>query len=126
MLRAFREVRVVLAQLHDLQRGKRLAQHRLGVEVLDVLRPAGLVLVLLRRVADEQEQPAIGANRWVNRTGMVLEAIDVDAATGMVRIDGGEEWRATSDTGAIASGTRVVVTEVRGTRLVVVPEAKMD
>ena len=42
------------------------------------------------------EQPAVGANRWINSKGIVLEAIDPVASTGMVRILG-EEWRATSD-----------------------------
>jgi membrane protein implicated in regulation of membrane protease activity len=86
---------------------------------------SGVAFAYLRRFVrgqDEGEQPPIGANRWVNRTGMVLETIDVDAATGIVRIDGGEEWRATSDGGPITAGTRVIVNEVRGARLVVTPE----
>ena len=68
---------------------------------------------------DEMEQPAVGANRWVNARGVVLEPIDPVASVGMVRILG-EEWRATSD-GPIPAGTQVVVTEVRGARLVVSP-----
>ena len=66
---------------------------------------------------DQMEQPAVGANRWINAKGIVLESIDPVAAIGMVRILG-EEWRATSD-GPIPAGTQVVVTEVRGARLVV-------
>jgi len=90
---------------------------------------SGVAFAYLRRFVrgqDEKEQPAIGANRWVNRTGMVLETIDPDAATGLVRIDGGEQWRATSDAGPITAGTKVVITEVRGTRLVVSPEQKSE
>jgi len=68
---------------------------------------------------DEMEQPAVGANRWVNARGVVLEPIDPVASVGMVRILG-EEWRATSD-GPIPAGAQVVVTEVRGARLVVSP-----
>ena len=66
---------------------------------------------------DEMEQPAVGANRWVNARGVVLEPIDPVASVGMVRILG-EEWRATSD-GPIPAGAQVIVTEVRGARLVV-------
>lgn len=68
---------------------------------------------------DEMEQPAVGANRWVNARGVVLEPIDPVASVGMVRILG-EEWRATADE-PIAAGTQVIVTEVRGARLVVSP-----
>lgn len=68
---------------------------------------------------DEKAQPAVGANRWVNSKGIVLESIDPIASVGMVRILG-EEWRATSD-GPIPAGAQVIVTEVRGARLVVAP-----
>ena len=79
-------------------------------------------LMYLRRFItrqDEMDQPAVGANRWINAKGVVLEPIDPVAAVGMVRILG-EEWRATSD-GPIPAGAQVVVTEVRGARLVVSP-----
>jgi membrane protein implicated in regulation of membrane protease activity len=79
-------------------------------------------LMYLRRFItrqDEMEQPAVGANRWIHSKGVVLEPIDPMEAIGMVRILG-EEWRATSDR-PIPAGTHVVVTEVRGTRLVVAP-----
>ena len=66
---------------------------------------------------DEMEQPAVGANRWINSKGVVLEPIDPIASVGMVRILG-EEWRATSDA-PIPAGAQVIVTEVRGARLVV-------
>ena len=78
--------------------------------------------VYLRRFIsrqDEIDQPSVGANRWINSKGIVLEAIDPVASSGMVRILG-EEWRATSDQ-PIPAGTQVVVREVRGARLVVAP-----
>ena len=90
---------------------------------------SGVAFAYLRRFVrgqEEQEQPAIGANRWVNRTGMVLETIDPDADAGIVRIDGGEQWRATSDAGPISAGTKVVITDVRGTRLVVTPQQQSE
>jgi membrane protein implicated in regulation of membrane protease activity len=81
--------------------------------------------VYLRRFIhrqDQSEQPRVGANRWINAQGLVLESIDSDAKIGMVRIEGeGEHWRAVSDGDPIPAGTRVVVKEVRGTRLVVAP-----
>jgi membrane protein implicated in regulation of membrane protease activity len=79
-------------------------------------------LMYLRRFItrqDEMDQPAVGANRWINARGVVLEPIDPVASVGMVRILG-EEWRATSD-GPIPAGAQVIVTEVRGARLVVSP-----
>lgn len=79
-------------------------------------------LAYLRRYIDRQdeaEQPRVGANRWVGGRGIVLEAIDPDTATGMVRVEN-EEWRATSMHGdPIPPGTRVVVREVRGARMIV-------
>jgi membrane protein implicated in regulation of membrane protease activity len=66
---------------------------------------------------DEGAQPRVGANRWIGAEGVVL--VDVDPATGagLVRILN-EQWRATA-LGRIEAGTRVVVTEVQGTRLIV-------
>ena len=66
---------------------------------------------------DEGDQPRVGANRWVGEMGMVLEDIDPHTGAGMVRILN-EEWRAKAPT-PIETGTRIVVTEVKGTRLVV-------
>lgn len=78
--------------------------------------------VYLRRFIKRQDAmtPApVGANRWANSVGVVLEEIDPITATGLVRV-GAEQWRATSDT-PIPAGTKVVVKEVRGVRLVVSP-----
>ena len=66
---------------------------------------------------DEGDQPRVGANRWVGQEGMVLETIEPSTGAGMVRVLN-EEWRAVSP-GRIETGTKVVVTEVKGTRLVV-------
>ncbi len=72
----------------------------------------------VRRQNDEQ-QPRVGANRLIDATGKIIERVDEHAETGRVRI-GGEEWLA-SAAETIEIDTRVTVTEVRGTRLVVVP-----
>ena len=68
---------------------------------------------------DEGEQPRVGANRWTGAEGVVLETIDPVTGTGMVRILN-EEWRATA-MGRVETGARVMVSEVKGTRLVVEP-----
>ncbi|HKX75044.1 MAG TPA: NfeD family protein [Acidimicrobiia bacterium] len=82
-----------------------------------------VALVYLRRFISHQDAadlPRVGANRWLNARGIVLSQVDPIAATGMVRV-GSEEWRATTDGAPIESGTEVMVTEVRGARLVVAP-----
>ncbi len=66
---------------------------------------------------DEGEQPRVGANRWVGEMGLVLEDIDPHTGAGMVRILN-EEWRAKA-LAPIETGARIVVMEVKGTRLVV-------
>ncbi len=68
---------------------------------------------------DEGDQPVLGANRWVSNLGIVLEDIDADSGSGMVRV-GSEEWRATAPQ-PISKGTRIIVTQVSGTKLVVEP-----
>lgn len=81
-----------------------------------------VAMVYLRRFIRRQDEltpPAVGANRWTNARGIVLEAIDPLTSAGMVRI-GGEEWRATSDQ-KIPAGSQVLVREVTGARLVVTP-----
>lgn len=77
-------------------------------------------LAYLRRYIsrqDEGEQPRVGANRWIGSEGVVLDAIDPHSGSGMVRILN-EEWRATSNQ-PIEAGARIIVTEVKGTRLFV-------
>jgi membrane protein implicated in regulation of membrane protease activity len=77
-------------------------------------------LVYLRRFIgrqDEGEQPRVGANRWVGSEGLVLQDIDPHTGAGMVRILN-EEWRAAS-AGPIPAGSRIVVTQVDGARLIV-------
>ena len=81
-----------------------------------------IAFVYLRRFIarqDESSAPSVGANRWANTRGVVLTAIEPLESTGIVRI-GGEEWRATADQ-PIPAGTQVVVLEVSGSRLVVMP-----
>lgn len=81
-----------------------------------------VALAYLRRYIDRQDEgdhPRVGANRWIGAQGIVLEEIEPDTASGMVRVDN-EEWRATSLHGAtIPAGSRIAVRDVQGARLVV-------
>jgi membrane protein implicated in regulation of membrane protease activity len=79
-------------------------------------------LAYLRRFInrqDEGDQPRIGANRWIGLKGVVIEDIDPVHGKGMVRVST-EEWRAVAPH-PIQAGEKIVVTEVRGARLVVEP-----
>jgi len=72
----------------------------------------------LIRKQDEGTVDAIGANRYLRKTGIVLEDIDMKAGTGIVRIDT-EEWRAITKGELIAAGTEIIVAGVTGARLIV-------
>jgi membrane protein implicated in regulation of membrane protease activity len=87
----------------------------LGVSVAALL----LIQRMVRR--SDEHQPAVGANRFMHSTGMVIESIDRASGHGRVRVET-ENWRATTDGDPIPEGTEVRVVEVRGTRLVVEPE----
>lgn len=82
-------------------------------------------LVFMRRfTADVEEGPAIGANRYRDAVGTVIEPIDPPTGTGSIRV-GTEVWRAKADR-HLDAGTRVRIVEVLGTRMRVeaVPEAE--
>jgi membrane protein implicated in regulation of membrane protease activity len=75
---------------------------------------------LVRRL-DRSGPSGVGADRWVGKQGIVLRAIPNEHEAGLVRI-GGEEWRAMSRSGVtVPAGSTVLVVEVVGTRLVVLP-----
>jgi membrane protein implicated in regulation of membrane protease activity len=79
-------------------------------------------LAYLRRFItrqDEGDQPRIGANRWIGLEGIVISDIDPSSGSGMVRVES-EEWRAIAPQ-PIATGQGIIVTDVRGARLVVEP-----
>ncbi|MEX2393279.1 MAG: NfeD family protein [Actinomycetota bacterium] len=80
----------------------------------------GTLLYLQRYVRrqDERGSRPVGALRYVGQYAMVLEDVDASAGTGMVRVET-EEWRATTDGPPVVKGATVVVTDVRGARLVV-------
>ena len=74
----------------------------------------------IARRLDRAEAPkGVGARRLLGQEAFVLDAIDRDL--GLVRV-GGEEWRAASRDGVrVPSGARVLVVDVVGTRLIVLP-----
>jgi membrane protein implicated in regulation of membrane protease activity len=76
-------------------------------------------LVVLQRFvrSGDENQPTVGANRFVGQRARVIEALDPTTGSGRVRMDT-ELWRAIAD-GPIAEGTEVRIIDVRGTRLVV-------
>jgi membrane protein implicated in regulation of membrane protease activity len=82
-----------------------------------------IALVLIRRFAkkDEDVMHPVGAKRYVDARGTVIETIDPYKGEGRVRVET-EQWRATTDLNEIIEvGTPVVVRDVRGARLVVEP-----
>ncbi len=74
----------------------------------------------LARRLDRAEAPrGVGAGRLIGQQGFVLDTVDHDS--GLVRI-GGEEWRAQSrDHVRVPTGSKVLVVEVVGTRVIVLP-----
>lgn len=79
-------------------------------------------LAYLRRFItrqDEGEQPRVGANRWIGMEGIVIADIDPVTGGGMVKVEA-EEWRAIAPQ-PVPAGQKIIVTDVRGARLVVEP-----
>lgn len=83
---------------------------------------SAILFAVSRRFAERltrKQPPGIGADRFIGKTGVVLEEIDNIKNTGRVRVEK-DEWRADSETGdVIAPGQVVEVTRVDGTHLVV-------
>jgi membrane protein implicated in regulation of membrane protease activity len=88
---------------------------------------AALWVLMYKRVmkfAGESDlAPGVGADRLVGMTAIVTVAIDPDDTErrGRVKVEG-EVWSAlTHDEIAIATGSKVAVTDVHGTRVIVEP-----
>ena len=83
---------------------------------------SGVLFVLSRKFAErfsKKQPPGIGADRFVDKEGVVLEEVDNIKNTGRIRM-GKEEWRAESDTGeVIPVGKMVEVAKLVGTHVVV-------
>ena len=86
----------------------------LGVSVVAfaALRPVA------RRLDRQGHADGVGSRRLIGATGVVVDAVEPGGA-GLVRI-GSEEWRAVADAEQhIATGARVRIDDVRGTKVVV-------
>jgi len=99
-----------------------LAGLGLGWQLTAFIVISFVLFAVSRRFADrftKPQPPGIGADRFVGRTGVVVEEIDNQQNTGKVRF-AQEEWRAHSSTGDnITTGDTVEVTRVEGTHVVV-------
>jgi membrane protein implicated in regulation of membrane protease activity len=98
-----------------------------GIQVVTFVVATAVAYAVLwpigRRLATEPgAHHRSGANRWVGREALVIEAIPAGpGGTGTVRLER-ERWRAeTSDGTPVAAGATVLVKRVQGTRLVVLP-----
>ena len=83
----------------------------------------GVLWPIGRRIAvNAGTSHTTGANRWIGREAIVIDAIPAGIGeTGTVRLER-ERWRAEAATGApIPAGSTVLITRVDGTRLVVQP-----
>jgi len=83
---------------------------------------SGVLFAVSRKLADKitkKQPPGVGADRFIGKEGIVLEEIDNEKNTGRVRLKS-EDWRADSETDEIIpKGTRVGVTGLDGTHLIV-------
>lgn len=83
---------------------------------------SGVLFVLSRRFAErfsKKQPPGIGADRFIDKKGVVLEEVDNIKNSGRIRMEK-EEWRAESDTGAVIPvGKEVRVTKLVGTHVVI-------
>lgn len=98
----------------------------LGIEwqLLVFVVVSAVSVALSRRFADRvtgKQPEGVGADRMIDKYGVVLNPIEPMEAKGMVRVER-EEWRADSVDGhAIPADTVVKVIRVEGTRLMVRP-----
>ena len=83
---------------------------------------SGILFVFGRRFAEQvthKQPPGIGADRFIDREGIVIEKIDNALNTGCIRIDQ-DEWRASSENGeTINEGSHIKVIRIDGTRAIV-------
>lgn len=95
--------------------GEWIAFIAISLATLVAMRP------LARRLDQSNADHGIGARRLVGQSAIVTQEIPGKGELGMVRVER-EDWRAESLGGvAVPSGSTVRVTEVEGTRVVVVP-----
>ena len=90
--------------------------------VFAAVSAAALVLTrpIARKLKEKKLEPT-NRDRCIGREGVVITAIDNDAAKGQVRV-GTSVWTARSRDGSpIPEGTKVTVTAIEGVKLIVKP-----
>lgn len=92
----------------------------LGIQWAAFLVAGVASFIWLQRFAVDDEQPPVGANRFQDKTAVVLQEINEHTGSGRVRM-GTEEWRAVSQGEVIPEGAVVRIVDVTGARLVVEP-----
>ena len=92
------------------------------IEVIVFVAVSGVALILTRPIAAKLKEKKVehtNSDRFVGQEGMVITAIDNDAAAGQVRV-GSSVWTARSADGSpIAEGVKVTVTAIEGVKLIV-------
>ena len=83
---------------------------------------SGILFAASRTFADKltkEQPPGIGADRYIDKEGIVIEEINNLKNLGRIKVEE-EEWRAKSDSGTvIPKGETIKVVRADGTRLVV-------
>lgn len=90
------------------------------VITLIVLIVAFIVFAVWRTIDAHQRQAATGKEDLKGNTAVVREAIDPE---GTVMFEG-ELWAAISNTGRIEAGEEVIITKVKGLKLLVIKKVK--
>lgn len=105
--------------------GAPLAVQWLAFVVVSLVAVAG-TRNLSRRLDRNHPPMTAGARRLIGQTGTVTGALPEGGAGGIVRVEG-EEWRAVNQHGVgMPIGSKVLVTDVVGTRLEVLPLELME
>lgn len=89
--------------------------------VLASLAAVAMTRPIARRLDRVSPSVQSGARRLIGQTGIVIGTLPEGGAPGVIRVEG-EEWRAITSHGvAVPVGSKVLVTDVTGTRLEVLP-----
>ncbi len=94
----------------------------MGWQLASFIVISGILFAVSRKFAEKftkKQPPGVGADRFIQKKGVVIEEVDNIKNTGRVRI-GKDEWRADSDASEIIPAGKIVkVTRVDGTHVVV-------
>ena len=94
------------------------------IQVIVFVAVSGVALILTRPLAAQLKEKKVehtNSDRYVGQEGVVINAIDNDAAVGQVRV-GSSVWTARSADGSrISDGAKVTITAIEGVKLIVEP-----